>query len=679
MTRYRGSIHIDDVRDGKNGRDAVTLVVTPPTISVDTKADGTVDESCLTDAKATVKAYAGGKPLKLTITSVEKSAGIDAEAGYADNFRTVAGVKIKAIDADATGYAMASGSVTIGLSVYVDGAEQRLTAVIGVVTTLHKVTAEIAKDNVSVTHKVTELTRTVNGNQTTTEAALSTLNGAIAGKVSRTDYNADKRAQSQRETEIRQSVEDITLTVKNRGNILRGTGFRNQRTLPELTGGAVWSDKPEDLYGSHGVIHVPMSTETTARYAGMGFLVPLKELVSGRKYTLSCAVLVKDPASLSRVYTDMYYLKNDKTRLGAVGDGAQWKPQDFAAGSWRRVQVTFTPDFTDKPEAQYIIMYIAVLDKGEAWFAEPQLEVGTVATPWAPNVNDADENLQDTALEIKNRKIVATADNFVFKNNKGEETAAITEDGKLNTNVVDAKTIVAEGVRAQTIDAGNAKFKNLEVVDGKFSGTLKGVRGSFESLECINDEGIIVGRIAFGENGTISISGDMYHQGMKDGRPLRFYTNNLWCRGSFGAAMRNTIVVQGAIVKYYVNNVSNDAVSVPLQSQKATDGKTIYYVPCYGVGEYISGFPVDTVLFDTVEDEDYYYILGMIPTQRCMVANINDRKGNVYIFSNGYAIKFNGGALGEAVRIPPQFMSPSLPDERLGRGVLVSEIRDNNW
>ena len=479
MTRYRGSIHIDDVRDGKNGRDAVTLVVTPPTISVDTKADGTVDESCLTDAKATVKAYAGGKPLKLTITSVEKSAGIDAEVGYADNFRIVAGVKIKAIAADATGYAMASGSVTVGLSVEVDGAEQRLTAVIGVVTTLHKVTAEIAKDNVSVTQKVTELTRTVNGNQTATETALSTLNGAIAGKVSRTDYDADKRAQSLRETEIRQSVEDITLAVKNRGNILRGTGFRNERTLPELTGDAVWSDKPEDLYGSHGVIHVPMSTETTARYAGMGFLVPLKELVSGRKYTLSCAVLVKDPANLSKVYTDMYYLKNDKTRLGAVGDGAQWLPQDFAAGSWRRVQVTFTPDFTDKPEAQYIIMYTAVLNKGEAWFAEPQLEAGAVATPWAPNVNDADENLQDTALEIKNRKIVATADNFVFRNNNGEETAAITEDGKLNTNVVDAKKIVAEGVRAQTIDAGNATFQNMTVMgNSKFVGTITTEDGS---------------------------------------------------------------------------------------------------------------------------------------------------------------------------------------------------------
>ena len=479
MTRYRGSIHIDDVRDGKNGRDAVTLVVTPPTVSVDTKADGTVDESCLTDAKATVKAYAGGKPLKLTITSVEKSAGIDAETGYVDNFRIVAGVKIKAIAADTTGYAMASGSVTVGLSVVVGGTEQRLTAVIGVVTTLHKVTAEIAKDNVSVTQKVKELTKTVNGNQTDTETALSTLNGAIEGKVSRTDYDTDKRAQRRRETEIRQSVEDITLTVRNRGNILHGTGFRNERTLPELMGGTVWSDAEADLYGSHGVVHVPMSTETTARYAGMGFLVPLKELVSGRQYTLSCAVLVKDPANLSKVYTDMYYLKGDKTRFGTVGGGAQWLPQDFTAGSWRRVQVTFTPDFTDKPEAEYIIMYMAVLDKGEAWFAEPQLEAGNVATPWAPNVNDADENLQDTALEIKNRKIVATADNFVFKNNKGEETAAINEDGKLNTNVVDAKTIVAEGVRAQTIDAGNATFKNLNVTgDSRFSGTITTEDGS---------------------------------------------------------------------------------------------------------------------------------------------------------------------------------------------------------
>ena len=479
MTKYRGSIHIDDVRDGQNGRDAVTLVVTPSVISVDTKADGTVDESCLKDARALVRAYAGGKPVQLAVQQVEKSDGIDATASRADNSMTGVGVRITGITADATGYAVASGSVTVTLLAESTGIRQNVTAVIGIVTTLHRVTAEIIKDNKQISQSVRDLTTSANEHQTQTEAALNTLNGAIAGKVSRTDYDADKRAQSQRETEIRQSVEGITLTVKNRGNILRGTGFRNQRTLPELMGGAVWSDAEADLYGSHGVVHVPMSTETTARYAGMGFLVPLKELVSGRQYTLSCAVLVKDPASLSKVYTDMYYLKGDKTRLGAVGGGMQWLPQDFTAGSWRRVQVTFTPDFTDKPEAQYIIMYMAVLDKGEVWFAEPQLEAGTVATPWAPNVNDADENLQDTALEIKNRKIVATADNFVFRNNNGDETAAVTEDGKFNTNLVDAKKVVTDGVKAQTIDAGNATFKNLNVTgDSRFSGTITTEDGS---------------------------------------------------------------------------------------------------------------------------------------------------------------------------------------------------------
>ena len=480
MKKYRGSIHISDVHDGQNGRDAVSLIITPATITVDTKADGTVDESCLKDAKATVRAYAGGKPLKLTITSVEKSAGIDAEAGYADNFRTVAGVKIKAIAADTTGYAMASGSVTVGLSVYVDGAEQHLTAVIGVVTTLHKVTAEIAKDNVSVTQKVTELTKTVNGNQTDTETALSTLNGAIAGKVSRTDYDADKRAQSQRETEIRQSVEYITLAVKNRGNILRGTGFRNQRTLPELTGNAVWSDKAEDLYGSHGVIHVPMSMEAAQRNAGMRYLIPRSAVQNGQSYTLSVAVLVKDTADLSNISSEQYYVKADRqTRIGGMIKYETWEAQAFSAGSWRRVAVTFAPDFTKAAGGKYLELRFALYGKGEAWFAEPQFETGTVATPWAPNVNDADENLQDTALEIKNRKIVATTDNFAIRNNKGEETAAVTEDGKFNTTLVDAKKVVTDGVKAQTIDAGNATFKNLNVTgDSRFSGTITTEDGS---------------------------------------------------------------------------------------------------------------------------------------------------------------------------------------------------------
>ena len=427
MTKYRGSIRIDNIRDGK---DAVTLVVTPSTILVDTKADGTVDESCLKDARALVRAYAGGKPVQLAVQQVEKSDGIDATASRADNSMTGVGVRITGIAADVTGYAVASGSVTVTLLAESTGIRQNVTAVIGIVTTLHRVTAEIIKDNKRISQSVTDLATSANGHQRQTEAALNTLNGAISGKVSQTEYDKDKQEQTKRETEIRQTIDGITLSVRNKGNLLKGTGFRNKNTLPELTGDAVLSDS--EYYGSHGTIHAPMSTKPTARNAGIRYLVPRKDLQNGREYTFSVGVLIKDTASLSNISTEQYYVKADKqTRIDGMLKYTTWGSPAFSAGSWRRVSVTFTPDFAKVAGGEFLELRYALYGKGEAWFAEPQLELGAIATIWTPNVNDADDNLQATALELANRKIIATTDNFVVRNNEGVETAAIDEDGNL--------------------------------------------------------------------------------------------------------------------------------------------------------------------------------------------------------------------------------------------------------
>lgn len=429
MTRYRGSIHISDVHDG---RDAVTLVVTPSVISVDTKSDGTVDESCLTNARAVIKAYAGGKPLKLGIQSVEKSTGIDAVVTRADNFGMAANVKVTNISTTPIGYAMASGNVTVTLLVKDAGVNQTVTAVIGIVTTLHKVTSEIAKDNTSIRQSVTDLTAGIGDFMTKATSEINTLNGAILNKVSRVDYDTDKQEQNKRETEFRQSVDNIAFTLTNRSNLLRGTGFRNEKTLPMLTGNAEWSTLEADLYGSHGVIHAPMSTEPTARNAGIRYLVPRKDLQNGREYTFSVGVLIKDTASLSNISTEQYYVKVDKqTRIGGMLKYTTWGSSAFSEGSWRRVSVTFTPNFTKVADSEFLELRYALFGKGEAWFAEPQLELGAIATPWTPNVNDADDNLQATALELANRKIIATADNFVVRNNEGIETAAVDKDGNL--------------------------------------------------------------------------------------------------------------------------------------------------------------------------------------------------------------------------------------------------------
>lgn len=417
MTQYRGTIHIDDVRDGQG---ALSFLATPSTIFIDTNADGRVDNASLANATASVSVMMGDTTLPIKDISVSSQQAITSTVTKDTDRATVR------ITSVGTRTAPTSGQVAVSLSVMVGDKVIPYVGFIDVITTTHKVTAEIVKDNKQISQSVKDLATSVGTYQTQTDSTLSTLNGAIEGKVSQADYNVDKQEQNRRETEMRQTVNNITLSVKNLGNLLKGTGFRNKNTLPELTGNAVLSDS--DYYGSHGTIHAPMSTESTVRNTGMRYLVERNSLEGGRTYTFSISVLVKEVASLSNIFIQTSYLKADKTRISIKQDS--WN-SGFVAGSWRRVSSTFTPDFSHVPECKYVELTCALASTGEVWFAEPQLEIGKVATPWTPNVYDADDNLQATALELVNRKIVATADNFVVRNNDGVETAAVDKDGNL--------------------------------------------------------------------------------------------------------------------------------------------------------------------------------------------------------------------------------------------------------
>lgn len=418
MTQYRGTIHIDDVRDGQG---ALSFLATPSTIFVDTKADGAIDDSCLTNATASVSVMMGDTTLSIKDISVSSQQAITSTVTKDTDRATVR------ITSVGTSTAPTSGQVAVSLSVMVGDKVIPYVGFIDVITTTHKVTAEIIKDNKQISQSVKDLATSVGNYQTQTDSTLSTLNGAIEGKVSQADYNVDKQEQSKRETEIRQTIDGITLSVQSYGNLLKGTGFRNKNTLPELTGGAMLSDS--DYYGSHGTIHAPMSTESTARNAGIRYLVPRKDLESGRTYTFSLSILAKDVTSLSSVFIEQAYLKSDKSHIRLIKQDVF--DSGFVAGSWRRVSSTFTPDFSQAPECEYVELTCALTSIGELWFAEPKLEIGAVATHWTPNVNDADDNLQATALELANRKIVATADNFVVRNNDGVETVAVDKDGNL--------------------------------------------------------------------------------------------------------------------------------------------------------------------------------------------------------------------------------------------------------
>lgn len=221
-------------------------------------------------------------------------------------------------------------------------------------------------------------------------------------------------------------------------------------------------------------------------------------------------------------------------------------------------------------------------------------------------------------------------------------------------------------------------FENVTV-----SGTLKGVTGTFNWLDCVDSNGNKVGRIcaSTGAYGGVAFeSVDVVHQGKKDGRSLRFLSSDIWCRGNFGAESRNTAVITGSTIKYYTKGVSNSPVTRSLQSYTSSAGKTYYKVPCYG-GSYgdASGFPVDLLIFSINSSTTYYYVLEMTPTKRMMVFNANDNQNNVVIFYNGREFTVDGGESGEVFQMPPDFMIPVPASNVLGRGLIVSGTRDIDW
>jgi hypothetical protein len=74
-------------------------------------------------------------------------------------------------------------------------------------------------------------------------------------------------------------------------------------------------------------------------------------------------------------------------------------------------------------------------------------------------------------IVIGDGKVVLKGDQIEVLN--GNTPAAMFEKGKLNTNLIDAETIVVNGIQGNTIDAKNATISNLRVNNVLLSGSLR--------------------------------------------------------------------------------------------------------------------------------------------------------------------------------------------------------------
>ena len=300
----------------------------------------------------------------------------------------------------------------------------------------------------------------------------------------------------------------------------------------------------------------------------------------------------------------------------------------------------------------------------------------------ADGANSKATTAQNTANTAK-----STADSANSKATTAQNTANTAK------STADAAKTAAANAQSRADAAYNKKIELAQlgttVISGGFIKTslikadeiivskLSGATGTFKQLQAVGSDGNVKGTLRL-DGDRLWYDGDQYQQGTKDGRSLRYYLSDAWVRGKFGARTRTTLLVQGSSGYFYPKGVDKAGVYKSFERGTASDGRTYYKLPCYGLEGDYSGMPVDLIVFNVTSSNQHFYELQLAVTQKVNMINCNNNYTNVLIYCNGNYPGLPGGSVHYAWNVLP-FMNPQPTANVLGRGLLFGGSNDNDW
>lgn len=300
----------------------------------------------------------------------------------------------------------------------------------------------------------------------------------------------------------------------------------------------------------------------------------------------------------------------------------------------------------------------------------------------ADGANSKATTAQNTANTAK-----STADSANSKATTAQNTANTAK------STADAAKTVAANAQSRADAAYNKKIELAQlgttVISGGFIKTslikadeiivskLSGATGTFKQLQAVGSDGSVKGTLRL-DGDRLWYDGDQYQQGTKDGRSLRYYLSDAWVRGNFGARTRTTLLVQGSSGYFYPKGAGKAGVYKSFERGTASDGRTYYKLPCYGLDGDYAGMPVDLIVFNVTSSNQHFYELQLAVTQKVNMINCNNNYTNVLIYCNGNYPGLPGGSVHYAWNVLP-FMNPQPTANVLGRGLLFGGSNDNDW
>ena len=367
------------------------------------------------------------------------------------------------------------------------------------VTKISQATFKVEADKITARIDGIEKTQ-----KTTVEkfAQLETTVDSITSTVARKSDLEEVR------TEIKQTAESINLTVENgaRPNLLWGSDLdldgvdtTNKAAIQKHLGVGLnatrvdsieWFEylKGRGISGADALKFKAM--KGTAEFTGLFWEVwsggtRNLQLKPNTVYTLSAWVRTEFDTK-AQGYSNFVFeaFKARKEDLGERVGRLSFKETDSwyePIKEWTRVSATFT---TEELLYGSVAMWVNGTKPATLYICRPKLEEGNTATPWCA-YDGTEEALLASGFSLKDKEFTATFDNFKVQNNKGKQTFLVDENGKLNTNLIDATEIfglkIAQPFEAYTSDEELRNGKSLSWILENVNGDL-GILGGREGF-----------------------------------------------------------------------------------------------------------------------------------------------------------------------------------------------------
>lgn len=442
-------------KPGSDGKDALTVSVSPEVIVLHAEkvSDSNYNVTNFSTAQARIAVFRGGTNVspQCALSDVKQQYCRAAASGLTIS---ITAVSQNVVDGMRIPYTDARVMATVN---YVEnGNIERLYVTIGVKVEVSAIWGRYEKSLSGLSSKYLELSNTVNGLPLKDDAAL-------------TKYTS----------EIKQSAREISAKVAQetvgRLNVLPGTAFNREADVTQ--------QRPDTfpctilpLGGLEGtgamVINQKGATGTT--WSGLVW----KGVVLKHKTYYTASVWARADGDLD----DVMYL--------SIGQDTNFCYLNLATANethdWKMFKATFKTGDTEA-SCNNVRVELAVRKNGRGRCCKLMLDESDVYNGWtsASYADVSSRALLATGIDITNGAIDMTADKFTLRNNHGEKSFDVDEDGNLEARSL--KSVSKDGLLTAVIKDGAFNAKNEMSGASAFIGLIDGL----PYLQFTNAAGIV--------------------------------------------------------------------------------------------------------------------------------------------------------------------------------------------